>query len=401
MTTFPTLQPGSRAFTPGTYPNATFRTLSGRDSRVRHSNALVGMQVKAEFPLLNETELESIRSHYLGQYGGHQSFAVPDEFWSGTDAPAGFTPSGYQWRYAGKPSIEEITIDTSGTAATLFNVSIDLEAVPLSAVVLSGATFNITTTWLPGYKAVAANGATWDVTVSWAPGSSSTWGPGVDPYFANVSLLLNGDATPIVDSSSSPKTVTAFGGATINTTTKQFGSGSLEFDGSTSKYLIVTANTALDMGSGDFTIECWVRLKTMPTGEGYPSAKWIFGSGPAISAAGTQLYIGAANLHFDLTSDGSSEVNAAHGMVVGQWYHVAVTRSGNSFRGFVNGVQVGTTVTRSGSWVGGYSWGIGAAEPGTSLSANINAFIDDLRVTKDIARYTAAFTPPTAAFPTA
>ena len=168
------------------------------------------------------------------------------------------------------------------------------------------------------------------------------------------------------------------------------------FDGSSSNYWTVNSNSVLDMGTGDFTVECWVRLNAMPTGEVYSSAKWIFGTGPANSITGSQLYIGQSNLHFDLLSDGSNEVNAAHGMTTNTWYHVAVTRSGTSIRGFINGQQKGSTTTTSSSWIGGYGWGVGASEAGSSLAANFNGQISNLRVIKGSALYTANFTPPSA-----
>ena len=247
----------------------------------------------------------------------------------------------------------------------------------------------------------------------WVPNEQSLakragiWPTGGDPYFANVSLLLHMDgsngSTTFTDSSPAPSTISAYGNAAISTAQKQFGTGSLALDGGSANYLTAPANTKLDMGAGDFTIECWVRLNSMPTGESYPNAKYIFGTGPANSGNGSQLYIGSTNLKFDLTSDGSGEVVGGHGMTTNTWYHVAVTRFSHSFRGFVNGTQVGSTVTRSSasSWQGGYNWGIGAAEPGTSLAANFNGYIDELRITKGVARYTANFTPPTAAFPDA
>ncbi len=37
--------------------------------------------------------------------------------------------------------------------------------------------------------------------------------------------------------------------------------------------------------------------------------------------------------------------------------------------------------------------------PGPSLSGPFLGYIDDLRITKGIARYTTTFTPPTKAFP--
>ena len=397
MTTFPALQPGSRAFIPGTYPGATFRTLSGRDSRVRHSNAVVAMQAKAEFPLLSESQLESIRSHYVGQYGGHKPFAVPDEFWSGANTPAGFTPSGYQWRYAGKPSIEEITIDTSGAAATLFNVSIELEAVPLAAVVLSGATFNITTTWLPGYKAVAANGATWDVTVSWVPGSSSTWGPGVDPYFANVSLLLKMDgangSTTFTDSSNNGFTITPHGSAQISTAQSKFGGGAGTFSGGA--YIIAPASSAFDFNAGDFTIEAWVYFNSVAADQRVAGGDFVNSQGNFNWA----WYVESAGvLSYYLSSNGSSwnvaDIVAFGPISAGQWHYVALVRSGNTITPYIDGIP-GTTTTTTASIFANSTNGPFFGKQGSSY---FNGIIDEIRITKGIAR---TITVPTAPFPTA
>ena len=82
------------------------------------------------------------------------------------------------------------------------------------------------------------------------------------------------------------------------------------------------------------------------------------------------------------------------------WYYVAVTRSGNTFKLFRDGVQNGATVTNAGSCPATASTGalyVGA-EVGGGF-ANWNGYIDDLRITKGYARYTSNFTPPTTAFP--
>ena len=81
------------------------------------------------------------------------------------------------------------------------------------------------------------------------------------------------------------------------------------------------------------------------------------------------------------------------------WYHIAVTRSGNTFRTFVNGV-VEKTYTSSAAVFSDatvpYNIGRTAYQSGTFY---YNGYMDDLRVTKGYARYTANFTPPTSAHP--
>ena len=42
---------------------------------------------------------------------------------------------------------------------------------------------------------------------------------------------------------------------------------------------------------------------------------------------------------------------------------------------------------------------IGASDYNSGSSEYLTGYIDDLRITKGYARYTATFTPPTAAFP--
>ena len=85
--------------------------------------------------------------------------------------------------------------------------------------------------------------------------------PNTDPNIASVSLLLSGNgingSTSIIDSSPSPKTVTAFGNAQISTAQSKFGGASIAFDG-VSDYLTVASSAGLTFGTGDFTIELWL-----------------------------------------------------------------------------------------------------------------------------------------------
>ncbi len=89
---------------------------------------------------------------------------------------------------------------------------------------------------------------------------------GVDP---NVDLLLHftgADAsTTFTDSSPSPKTFTAVGNAQIDTAQKKFGSASAQFDGSGD--CIHTPDTAhLELGSGDWTLDFWVKFNDVAGG---------------------------------------------------------------------------------------------------------------------------------------
>jgi hypothetical protein len=81
----------------------------------------------------------------------------------------------------------------------------------------------------------------------------------------------------------------------------------------------------------------------------------------------------------------------------GTWYHIAVCKSGSSTKMFVNGNQSGSTYTDTNTYVAGANRPrIGS---GGDVAGNyFNGYIDDLRITRGYARYTANFTPPTSQF---
>jgi hypothetical protein len=237
-------------------------------------------------------------------------------------------------------------------------------------------------------------------TNTWKRTALSSWV--VDAYFSSVSLLLHGDGT-LADSSSAARTVTAYGSATATGAAK-FGSAALSFSGSSS-YLRAAASSAYAF-PGDFTLETWVFftsasasfsgfygaaiMSTYPGG-GSPNAGWQWRiNGTSSGFDQINLYTGAT----DLTWSASFNLN--------QWHHVAISRSGSSIRAFVDGVQQGSTTTNSDNmspstnadlWIGRLDLG--------GYEFQLPGRLDDLRVTKGVARYTANFTPPTAAFPDA
>lgn len=182
------------------------------------------------------------------------------------------------------------------------------------------------------------------------------------------------------------------GNAQISTSVKKFGTGSLAFDG-TGDYLTMPLSPNLLLGSGNFTIECWLYKNASPA---YMA---LCGNYQALSentfqiigdAAGTKIawYNGATN-SFTLT--GSTTLNTS------TWYHIAFVRSGTTLTLYVNGTSDGsaTLTTDYNNTVRPFFVG---QVPELLSARNWNGYIDDLRITKGVARYTAAFTPPTAAF---
>jgi hypothetical protein len=184
------------------------------------------------------------------------------------------------------------------------------------------------------------------------------------------------------------------GSAQVSTTTFQFGTGSLYFPGTS--YLLDSNPTLGQFGVGDFTVEYWDRHGTQGTNyadqvgtlsTASPSGTWRFG---------TFSNNGGVYLAYN---NGSTYTDVQFGTTLyndNTWRHFALTRSGTTVRAFVNGVQVGsnTTVTQNFNSPNNIILGAELVSPTYFVG-----YLDDVRITKGYARYTANFTPPTTAFP--
>lgn len=215
-----------------------------------------------------------------------------------------------------------------------------------------------------------------------------------DADYASVSLLLHCDgtdgATTFTDTSPTPKTVTAYGAAHIETDQSQFGGASGAFDGS-SDYLLIGSASSFYF-SGAFTMEAWIyptNLASFKTiignwlaGIGYP---FIFG----LNSKGNLILLANNSATPRVISTGTLSTNA--------WAHVVVQRSAaGTLDLYINGVADGTAsyATAIGP-SGGMALYIGACD---TTNHEFTGYIDELRITTGIARYAANFTPPTAAF---
>lgn len=182
--------------------------------------------------------------------------------------------------------------------------------------------------------------------------------------------------------------LTTLGDAKVSTAQAKFGTTSVAFDG-TGDYLFRPSSDLFGFGLSDFTIECWVRTTVKNT--------VIFDNRAASNIIPGVFFIQATTGrigYFDNTvgSLSGSTTDVANG----QWNFLAWSRSGGTFRMFVNGLQ-----EYSGSVTGNF----GSTRPcyigaSNALSSFFDGHMQDLRITKGVARYTANFTPPTQPFPT-
>ena len=222
----------------------------------------------------------------------------------------------------------------------------------------------------------------------------------VDANFANVSLLLHMDGvnnSPVfADSAPSPKLVYAFGDAKISTAQSKFGGASGAFDG-TGDYLAIPSSADFEFGSGNATVELWFRATAAPA-----TAGGLIQRPNASGYANFSLNYrpsGALEAYCSLSNPASIPVILAPTGVItiGQWHHIAFVKNGLVYTLYVDGVSraSGTAASHPPTGLTTQTY-IGALSPTTFF---VNGHIDDLRVTKGVARYTSNFTPPAAPFP--
>lgn len=215
--------------------------------------------------------------------------------------------------------------------------------------------------------------------------------PSTDPFYNNVSLLLlaNGEegSTTFIDSGPANRTVSIHSeNPVITTAVSKFGGGSL-----TGGRISVPYDSAFDFGVGDFTIELWFRYEGTLLNEfrftlGSTNSYLSFGS--RVSGM-RQIGLVLEGLSWDTEVLWTPEP-------AGVWAHLAVSRSNGTVRLFQNGTLLGSN-NSSRDWSMNNNPFIVSASNITDIDI---AYIDDLRVTKGVARYTAAFTPPTSQLPT-
>jgi len=202
-------------------------------------------------------------------------------------------------------------------------------------------------------------------------------------------LLLNGTSSAIIDYTGK-NTLQTFGNAVTSNTVTKYGSRSLYFDG-VDDAIGMPYSPIFNFDSGQFTIECWVNFSTLSGNimlfDTYTSAA---------AGGGYQLYWRGTGTSITFYANGVVVAQSSFtSHVTGTWYHVACTRdSSGTVRIFVNGTSYASATYTSAINMAT----TGRAAVGMQLSTSTNdlhGYIDDLRITKGYARYTANFTAPT------
>jgi hypothetical protein len=260
---------------------------------------------------------------------------------------------------------------SSGAASTYLTTS---TAKPLQIGQSNQSSPSALTGYLSGYRVVSSALYT------------SNFAPPLTPPtpVTNTQLLLNYTNGAIFDNTAK-NVLETVGNAQISTTQSKYGGSSMYFDG-TGDYLVSYNSVA--MGTGDCTVEAWIY--PIFTGAGVYGA---FCTGPGGTTANLRFGVYTNQLYLDISG---ASVFASTGATISAntWTHIAVSRNSGTWRGFINGVQMGSTTTQGTASITGTERFVGVL--GTTGGGNAwNGYIDDLRVTQGIGRYLTNFTPPT------
>jgi len=213
------------------------------------------------------------------------------------------------------------------------------------------------------------------------------------PASSNVALYLPFDSD-LNDDSTNAFTGTAVNGASISTSVKKFGSGSLDLV-SSGKYVDYPYDSDFDLGSDNWTFEAWIYQTTSDDASLF--SQYSGGSGSTDYNYAFKI-TNSSPRQFQFFWYESGGSGGGHGWAldpaINVWNHVALVREGNLVHCFLNGVLGSGSANLSGTI---RSSGSDNFSVGRSALAGYRGYIDDFRFIKGNALYTSTFTPPTSA----
>jgi len=106
-------------------------------------------------------------------------------------------------------------------------------------------------------------------------------------------------------------------------------------------YAEISDSDTLDFGTGDFSIECWVKHSYRHTGS---AVNTVIALGGDAASASASIVTTATVFRFYV---GNGLVNSTVTLVKDNWYHIVGTRTGTTVRLYIDGVVESSTATSS------------------------------------------------------
>lgn len=310
----------------------------------------------------------------------------------------------------GSSSTQTLTLKNTGTLAR--NLTVGNPAAPFSmtttcgATLAAGATCTITSTFAPMDGQSYASG--YSIPLTWGPLNETTSialsGTGKDPYFSQVSFLSHLDGIPggTGFSATTGQTITAY--STVVSAAQSESNGTAAYFANSLGYLGTTATPSL---AGALTMEAFIYPTTV-TSSNQAIMSAMSGTGQAEWA----WYFDSTTIRMYYGVRGAYAINfGVPGVITpNKWHHVAVSRdTSNVWRFYLDGALLAPSVTVYLQQNAGYSASANLTSPKpmglngtgtTSLITGYAGFMDEVRITSGVARYTGnTYTVPTAPFP--
>jgi len=272
-----------------------------------------------------------------------------------------------------------INIVNSGTSEKVYAVT----ANGSSNYVINGAS-NPTLTLVRGetytFNVNATGHPFWITTASGAYSAGNV--------YLGTSLLLNYTNAGIIDNTAK-NVLETVGGVSVSTVLSKWGGSSMLFNGTTG-YLVSqdSVEQNFSFGTGNFTVEFWINTASLSAEQAVFDTQTL---GGAASRTASFVLVVTTSGTFRIYTNSAYSSATSNSITINTWNHIAMVRSGSTINIYVNGVS-GVSITNSTNFstsscvIGRY------ADSATSF---LNGYLDDLRVTKGVARYTANFTLPT------
>lgn len=169
--------------------------------------------------------------------------------------------------------------------------------------------------------------------------------------------------------------------------------GSLFFPESNGANIVGPAN-GIALGTGNFTIECWVNMTAVNAAATGSVLVDFRPSG--INGAYPMIFINT-DLSVRYMHSSVDQIISSGSVSLGQWSHIAVVRNSGTTTLFINGVANGS-ISDSTNYLCGLSAPVFGGDGAVRNSNRLNGYLDDIRISR-VARYTAPFTPPVSSCP--
>ena len=306
-------------------------------------------------------------------------------------------------------SVDSVTLGLDGNTADFTYTVTDPEGFPVTIAVSKSGIANTSLANVQHYTSnntITVNNVGFSEANTFQVIVSASDGINIGTATANVVLSFTPPASPIWDSyvvlsaiatsTADPAAITDQTGTSTITVSGASTNGGPSGDSHYDSYSILCdANEYVEFsipatGTEDFTYECWVYVNSWTSASyGGIFASMGIGGPTGVTVAKDLWWVG--------TNSGGTQdfITTSTTIPTGQWVHIAVVRSGNTFTGYKDGISVGS-VTRSKSADSHNTTNLRLARRyNNNTGYAADAYYQDVQVIKGFAKYTSNFTPPT------